>query len=926
MTRFRLHAFFLSLITWLAIALPVASQAAPPVPVMRLGDAVRPLAYRLALTLEPERQGFDGRITIDLEIAGSRDFFWLNGQQLEIRSAVLTQAGKAHAAQVSTGGTDFIGLQFGQPLASGPAQLVIDYTGTFETNNTRGLFRQQDGGDWYALSQFEATSARRAFPCFDEPHWKTPWTLDLTVRREVTAVSNMPAVSEEPREAGMKTVHFAPTAPLPSYLVALGVGPFDIVDGGVAGMNGTHLRYITPKGRGAEARYAASVTPRILSLLETYFGRPYPFAKLDSMVIPVTVNFGAMENVGLITYRATLMLAKPGQEDDRFKQAYASVAAHEIAHQWFGDLVTMRWWTDVWLNESFATWMARKTMEQFNPAWDNNGARERERQIAMQVDRLQSTRQVRQPVEVPDDLGNAFDSITYDKGGAVLGMFESYLGEVGFRDGVRRYLKRHEYGNASAEDFFAAMAESDPQVGAGLASFVSQPGLPRVSATLECTSQPAVRLSQERFIAGKTGTSDLAFVPGSIQAGASKTTLIPLPTAVPENGVSSRMAVPSQGTALASQSWTVPVCVRYPIPGGSKQLCTLLDRQTMLVPLTETPSCPAWLLPNPGGVGYFLSDMDARAVPMLAKAPLTAAERVALAGDISLQMRSAAFPADQAFRLVESEIDDPDPEVALAAVNIVRALNTAVLAQSDRGQFAAWIDRHFSQRAMALGWLPRDGESDATRKLRSALLPVAARLGRQPALRAEAAALAQDWTVRQDGSRLGTMLDPVLETAAFDGNAQLHQALIDVAANSTDRRVRGSAFAALGMFSDERLRKEAFSVLLANRFDMREASNLMQTAASDPMQAQALQEFVQANFDVIAARSPSETIGRLPRYGVLLCTPAQRDTFQAFYRQRVATLAGGPRNLAQAVEAIDLCIASRPAQQMQLSRFLVPAR
>ena len=930
MTFLRKRVFLLLTFFWMAIAVSPATSAAPPAPVMRLGDAVRPVSYQLALTLEPEKETFDGRITIDVEITGARDFFWINGQQLNIRNAVVVQGGVASVAQAATSGTEFIGLQFAHPLAAGPARLVIDYSGTFEKNNTRGLFRQQDDGNWYALSQFEATSARRAFPCFDEPHWKTPWTLDLTVRRDTTAVSNMPVMSEEMRDGGMKTVHFETTAPLPSYLIALGVGPFDIVDGGVAGMNGTHLRYITPKGRGAEARYAASVTPRILSLLENYFGRPYPFKKLDSMVIPVTVNFGAMENVGLITYRATLMLAKPGQEDDRFKQSYASVAAHEIAHQWFGDLVTMRWWTDVWLNESFATWMARKTMEQFNPAWDNNGSRERERQTAMLVDRLQSTRQIRQPVDVPDDLGNAFDSITYDKGGAVLGMFEAYLGEAGFREGVRRYLKRHEYGNASAEDFFAAMAESDPRVGKGLASFVSQPGLPRVSATLECNQQPAVRLMQERFVAGRNGppSAPSALEQAVPAAATSQAGLDAVSEAGSQAGAKAGFKADSQAGAhaVAEQTWTIPVCMRYPTAAGSKQVCSLLDQKSTLVPLPDVQSCPAWLLSNPGGAGYYLSGVTPAALPALAKAPLTSTEQVALSGDIALQVRSAAFPADQALMLAERGADNPDAEVALAAIGVVRAFNTAVLADADRPRFGAWVDRHFSRRALALGWIPIDGESDATRKLRAALLPLAVRIGRQSELRAQAALLAKAWTVDRDSSRLGAMLDPVLGTAAFDGTPELYRALLNVAETSTDRRIRGSAFSALGTFNDNILQRDAFATLLSSRFDMREATNVMQTAASDPFQAQALQTFLQANFEVIATRSPSETIGRLPRYGTLLCSPAERDTFLGFYKNRVSTFAGGPRNLAQTVEAIDLCIASRPAQQAQLSRFFATSR
>src|SRR6478609_6953301 len=339
-----------------------ASAATHTPPTMRLGDAVKPLAYELALKIDPRKEEFEGRVEIDVDIAQPRDFFWIGGTKLAVDSAVLTAGGQRFQAKAEIPDDYSIGLQFDRPVPAGRARLAITFSGRMSNDETRGLFRQQDLGNWYAFTQFESDHARRAFPGFDEPQWKTPWNVTLTVPASDTAVGNSPMLSEQPAGDGWKQVRFATTPPLSSYLVALGVGPFDVVDGGKAGLKQTPLRYIVPRGRAAQARYAVQTTPRLVELLENYFGMPYPFDKLDSMVIPITTNFGAMENPGLITFRSGLLLATPDREDEPFRKTYAGVGAHEIAHQWFGDLVTMQWWDDVWLNESFATWMARKVV------------------------------------------------------------------------------------------------------------------------------------------------------------------------------------------------------------------------------------------------------------------------------------------------------------------------------------------------------------------------------------------------------------------------------------------------------------------------------------------------------------------------------------------------------------------------------------
>ena len=875
---------FLLALCLLVVAPLTALAADPPPPVMKLGDAVRPLAYTLDLSVLPDGTGFEGKVEIDVELQRPLDFFWINGRQLEIKHATLLVDGKLLPVTTVAAGEDFIGVRLPQQVSAGRARLALDYTGQLSSRDTRGLFRQQTDGDWYVFSQFEPTAARRAFPGFDEPRWKTPFTVSLTVRREHVAVANTPMVAEDAVAGGMKRVRFATTAPLPTYLVAIGVGPFDVVDGGTAGMNQTPLRYIVPRGRAAETRYARATTPRLLALLENYFGRAYPYPKLDSMVIPITVAFGAMENPGLITYRSGLLLAPPEREDERFQQRYANVAAHELAHQWFGDLVTMVWWNDIWLNESFATWMARKIVQEFNPEWEASQSRERERQSAFRTDRLASTRQVRQDVETRDDLGNAFDRITYDKGGAVLTMYESWLGEAAFRDGVRRYLNQHEWGNATAEDFFAALAVADPQVAEGFASFVGQPGLPLVDFQLDCSARrPAVTLRQQRF----------------------------LPSQPPQSAPSSRSS--AQSLRPSSQRWPIPVCLRYAGQAGNQPLCTVLREREQRLDLPVGTACPAWLLPNPGGVGYYLSRLGARELRGLATAPLQPADAVFLLGDQRQLASSAALPLARLLSLAGPLAADPRPEVASAAAQAVHDIHPALLDPRQRTALAGWVREHFGARATQLGWLPRTGDSDAIRKLRGVVVPLVAQVGGERALRVQARSLALDW-LGGDRARMGAAYKDILRTAAQDGDATLFDAFVAALGQARDSATRIDIDVALGHFRAPELLQRAFELALADGQDLREAREIYDAAGEDPENAPALLRFVALRHDQIARGLSADAVARMPRWHSLLCSPQDRSALQALYGSRLAGVDGGERNLAQTLEAVDICIANRKLQ------------
>ena len=848
-----------------------AFAVTPQPPSMRLGDDVKPLAYALDLTVMPGAPGFSGRIDIDVDIARPLASFRINGTDLQINQAVLTASGEKFAAKATRAGEDFIHLRFAKPVPAGRAKLSIAYSARYSLRETRGMFAQKERGEWYAYTQFEPVDARRAFPCFDEPQWKTPWTLTLNVKREHVAVANNPIESETDIAGGMKTVRFKATPPLPTYLVAFAAGPFDIVDGGTAGMNKTQLRYIVPKGRASQARYAKESTPRLLELLESYFGRPYPYAKLDSLAIPITIAFGAMENPGLITYKTSLLLATPERDNEKFQQAYASVGAHEMAHQWFGDLVTMKWWDDVWLNESFATWMARKTVARYKPEWEANASRQRERQEATLIDRLSSTRQIRQPIAQHDDLGNAFDRITYDKGGAILTMFEGWLGEDKFRDGVRGYLDKHAWGNASAEDFFAAIGQSDPAVAQGFASFVQQPGLPMVDIGIDCARKPAaVTLRQSRF-------------------------------------------EPLAPAGKAPQQWVLPVCVRYAgQAAGDKPACTMMREPQGRIELPAAASCPAWVLPNPGGTGYYLSRLDAGNAAALPPAQFGEQEAITFIDDQSLLAHSGAVPWQEMLVSIGPFAADARPGVVAAVARAVNQINPSMIGGSRQDVLGGWVREHLGARAAQVGWLPRPGESDALRRLRAVLLPLATEVGGDATLKAQARSLSLAW-LAGDRAPLGGVARNVLESAAYGADAALFDAMAGALAKTDENPLRTDIYVAMGHLRDPALRERAFELALSDKLDLRESSAVFEGASEHSENAVALLAFVRGHFDAFKRRLPEESFARLPRWHRDLCSTADRTALIALYGPRRPGPPGFERNLSQTVETVDICLKSRAA-------------
>lgn len=611
-------------------------QAADPAPPQfQLPDTVQPRRYAIELTIDPSQESFQGIATIELQLNERLPFIWLNGTGITVQQAVLRAEGQAIPARPVYARDEFIGFALEQAAGPGSAQLEIRYQARLSDKSTVGAYRRKSEGEWYAFTTFTAIEARRAFPCFDEPRYKTPWQLTLHVKQEHVALTNTAPATEDNEPGGMKKITFAPTPLLPSELIAFAVGPFEIVDAGRAGKNQTPIRIITPHGRAAEAAYTRAAAPELLARLEEYTGIPYPFGKLDHIAL-LEGAFGAVENPGLITYQQRTLLAKPDQDTADRQRAMRGTMAHELAHQWFGNLVTMSSWQDVWLSEGFATWLGSKLADQDQPESRRKVYMAASRDRIMAADAPANARPVRLQFSSREEMRGVYDRLVYEKGAGVLRTLEGWLGEEPFQRAMRAYLTANAFENATTADLAAAIGESTGRnVSAIMSSFLDQPGAPVIDAELRCDQKPPrVVLRQQRYL--------------------------PL------------------GVSVESPRWRVPVCITS--DGGSRK-CTVLENQQGEIALDDSAACPAWIFPNAGATGYYRSQLSAPMLEALVQHGfdhLSAAERVTAVLDMNALVRNGHIPAAQALKLLPKLARDPEPQVVVAAASLANSLSPIV--------------------------------------------------------------------------------------------------------------------------------------------------------------------------------------------------------------------------------------------------------
>jgi alanyl aminopeptidase len=861
----------------------VADQQPPK---LRLPDVAAPTSYKAALTLDPAKDTFEGSIQIKLEIKQPVDLLWLNGTKLNLSSVVLKIGGKTLKASPVEGNDDFVGLKFDAPVPTGNGELDIQYSGAVRTKDSSGVFRMLDNGTQYLYTQFESTDARDVFPCFDEPSYKVPWQLTLTVPSSDTAISNT-SIAKQEQKGSQTTYFFHETKPLPSYLIAFGVGPFDYVDGGTAGKRHIPVRIVTPKGHADEAKYAAEVTATIITRLEDYFGIPFPYDKSDQVAIPVTFGFGAMENAGMVTYGQTIILAKPSVDTTARQREYASTAAHELAHQWFGDLVTTAWWNDIWLNEAFATWTEQKIIREWKPEWQTDVNDVSAKLGAEEQDSLVSSRKIRQEIVTKDDISNAFDGITYQKGAAVIAMFENWVGPENFRMGVRSYLNQYAFRNATAPEFLDAISTaSKKNVTAAFSTFLNQAGVPLVSVALDCNQgAPTLHLEQQRF-------------------------------------------APLGVKAPASETWQIPMCVRYGSGVSGESACEVMTQPKQDWTL-KAAACPAWVEANDRALGYYRVDYQSGLLKSLTSGEvdkrLSAPERADFMGNASALATAGKLPAGDALALVQTFAQDPERHVVQSALDLALEPVEHEVPDSLMPNYQRFLQKNFQARAREIGWTPKPGEVDDVRLLRPALLRLMSTWGDDQQLASEAKTLAEKW-LADHSSVDPNLVSSVLNTTAFYGNKAFFDQLTESLKTTKDRQERERIISAMARFRDPEAITAGFNVVLNGNVPFIEGAFLLFGGQTSPTTRHMSLDFLKAHYDEILAKRPTgggfDFGSVLPYVGASYCDAAQKDELKSFLEPRVDKLLGAPRNLQQVLESIDVCIAQTAEQAPSVEAFL----
>lgn len=849
----------------------------------QLPENVTPTRYEVALTVDPSQERFDGQVNITLQVAAPTIQIWLHGNQLEVAEATITPEGGA-AIAVTYRQEDEEGLaelRLETPCPAGAATLAIRYAAPFN-RSLRGLYRvdEESGEDelHYAFTQFEATSARLAFPSFDEPRFKTPFEFTLTVRAADRALFNTPEVDRQELPGEMVRVRFAPTRPLPTYLVAMAVGPLDVVEHAPIAANDVRsrplpFRGVATRGKAAQLSYAMEHTGALVHALEAYFGIPYPYEKLDIVAVP-DFAAGAMENAGLITFRDPLLLLSDESPESQ-QRAYAYVMAHELAHQWFGNLVTLAWWDDIWLNEAFATWMGYKIADEVFPTQQQDLNFLQRVHSAMHSDSLVSARQVRQPIESNHDIRNAFDSITYRKGGGVLAMFERWLTPEVFRTGVRQYLADHADGVATYRELLSAFdTASGRDVTSAFSTYLFQTGLPFVHAAANCDGDaPSANLRQERFL-------------------------------------------PVGSTGDANRTWSIPVCVRYGADGEDHTSCNMLSETTGGVPLE---ACPDWMMPNADGAGYFRFSMAPPDLENLRRrgfASLTNRELMAYSDAIDGGVENASIRYADALSAYESMASSELRALATSPMKFFRFTAERLVPEDKAAAVWRRASRLYARSTRALGWTPRRGENGERALLRADVYRFMLLRVRDTRLRREAVRRAERYLGMGrggDGEIHADALAPelvgyALAVAVQEKDAAFFDALLARFRSTRDSILRSRIIAALSTADDDALAERARTLALDPDLRVNELMLPLYIQFERHDRRGAAWDWVMANYAALAARLESGT-SRLVGITGRFCSNAEAEQVSAFFEPKIEDIPGGPRTLATSLEAIRLCAA-----------------
>ena len=841
----------------------------------RLPTTVIPENYKLSIDPNIAARTFSGEETIRVRVAQPVTEITLNSLDLDIKLAEVKTGGHTRKASiVYDKPAEMARLVLRSPIAAGEAELHLKFSGRL-TEGLRGLYLSKSARRMYAVTQFEGTYARMTFPCFDEPAFKATFDLSVVADKGDTAISNGRIVSDEPLSRSSRhRIIFSTSPRMSTYLVALAVGDWQCLERTV---DDIPVRVCaTPEKKNA-GKFALEAAARSLEFYNQWYGIKYPFGKLDMVAIP-DYEWGGMENTAAIFYRESALLLNEdeGKASALARQAHAGTIAHEIAHQWFGDLVTAAWWDDIWLNEGFASWMQSKPVQAWHPEWNLEAGNAASAQQIIGLDSLSSARAIHGNPRTPGEIKEMFDGITYQKGAAVLRMLEAYVGPEVFRKGVNQYLKEHANGNATSQDFWRAIAQvSGKPVEKIMPTFVLQPGVPLVSISDAGCHSDGMQLDvgQQRFLISQHG-------------------------------------------ADSAQLWHVPMCVKTEKDSGGN--CSLISSNKQQL---EIRACPQWYFANRDAKGYYrVFYQDSGNLTRLADAAekeLTVPERIALLED-SWAMTRAGKYSIASFMYVAQAMR-PERERLVVDLLAGHLKEAGLLVSGEReAEYRRFIRMQFGPLAQELGWEPRREDTDEQKILRASLLPVLGDAGDSPAL-AAAEKIVQQY-LRQPGSTDGTITGAAFSVAAANGDAELYQRLTAALGKAASTDEYYNYLFALAAFRQPELVQRTLQLLTDGKVRQQDYPAFFAAMLANPVSRSAAWSYLKSHWDELAEKVTS--FGGRGAVSALgnFCSAQEKDDVKQFFATHRAP--GAERALQQSLEAMDDCIEFKQLQQANMQQWL----
>lgn len=843
----------------------------------RLDGNVSPTHYDLAFDVDLQRARFTGTESIRVTLARPARRIVLHALDIRFQEVTIVAGGRRQRATVSLDGpTQTATFMVPRAVPAGDAELLIRYTGILN-DQLRGFYLSQANNRRYAVTQLESTDARRAFPCFDEPAFKATFAVTLTIAAADSAISNGRLLSDTPGPGPNRhTLKFATSPKMSSYLVAIAVGDFTCLDGEAESIP---IRICATPDKQALGHIALDAARQILAFYNRYYSIKYPFGKLDVVAVP-DFAAGAMENTGAIFYREVDLLADSTTASIANMKRIWLVLAHEIAHQWFGDLVTMQWWNDLWLNEGFATWMEKRAVQAARPEWKLDLDEAGDTLIAMNLDALPSTRSIRNTVETPAEIEGSFDRIAYEKGAAVMNMIEHYVGADVFRAGVNAYLEKHAYGNATSEDFWTAMtAASGKPIDRILPTFIGQPGVPLLTASLTCTSgRSALTLTAERF------------------TGASAAPLTP-----------------------ANPRWLIPICVKTPTGTSA---CQVMDGPRATIPMADN-ACTPWAYVNAGAAGYYRTAYDADTLRALSRdvaTALTGAERLRLVGDEWALVNAGTHSISDYLTLVSAFGDERTSGIVDDIAERLHVTHSYVTTETSREPFERFVRRLFTPLFTSLGIDRAPGDDDDRLALRAAVIRVLGSAGRSAEV-ATAARTALDRAMSGGAPLDATAADAVVRLAASRGDAMLWERLLRASREAVSPSERYRYLYALSSFEDPALITKGLELSLTSQLRSQDTPTFLGGFLSNDTARPLAWRFIKEHWNALA---PKITISlgdvSLVRSLSSFCDARSRDDLRSFFAAH--KLPAASRTLDQTLETINSCVILKEKNSGPLEQWL----